>query len=206
VRTRIINRAAELYPNLDVASNRADYDANKASLTALQKSRDSIVAFENTAKKNLDIFLSQARRIVDTGSPWINQPLRSVNRAGLGSADQLAFDAARRVAVNEIAKVTSNPNLTGQLSDSARHEVESFIPENATLEQIFRVADVLKRDMENRKISLDEQIRGIRERLGERPGGGDTSDQSREQYSPSTGQYRYTTDGGRTWKPGRLPR
>lgn len=165
-RTQVINRAAQLYPNLDLASNRAEYDANRTSLGSLQKSRDAVGAFEQTALKNLKLFTDQAKRIMDTGSPWVNKPLRTITRNAVGDADFLAYEAARRVAVNEISRVTSNPNLTGVLSDSARKEVESFIPENATLKEVYKVAEMLKADMHNRRESLDEQIAGIKARIG----------------------------------------
>ena len=70
------------------------------------------------------------------------------------------------MATNEIAKVTSNPNLTGQLSDSARREVEAFMPQNATLGQVYAVAKILRQDMQNRHDSLDDQIGAIQSRIG----------------------------------------
>ena len=174
VRSKIINRAAERNPNLDLATNKAEFKANETSLTALQKNRDAVVAFENTASKNLDLFVTQAQKVVDSGSPWINQPLRAVQQRGLGSADLAAFNTARQVAINEIAKVTSSPGLSGTLSDSARHEVEAFIPENATLAQVLAVAKTLRADMKNRHESLDEQIGAIQKRIGSggKDGGG----------------------------------
>lgn len=171
-RQRILNRAAELQGDgAGIAANKADYRANSGSLTALQKNRDAVVSFENTAGKNLDLFLKLAQPIIDSGSPWVNQPLRSISKSGLGSADQAAYDTARQVALNEIAKVTSNPGLSGQLSDSARHEVSGLLPESATLAQIYRVANVLKQDMENRRVSYDQQLGEIRGRLTGQKGG-----------------------------------
>jgi hypothetical protein len=105
----------------------------------------------------------------------------------MGSAEVAAFDAARRVAINEIAKVVSNPNLTGQLSDAARREVESFIPEQATLKQINAVADILKTDMQNRHQSLDVQLKEIRTRLGSTSGGGGGSVKVRRKADGKTG-------------------
>lgn len=179
VRQRIMNRAAEMEKLEggagDYAANQASYKADAASLSKLQSNRDAVVAFEGTALKNLDQFLGTARRVVDSGSPWINTPLRAVSQRGLGSADVAAFEAARRVAVNEIAKVISNPNLTGQLSDAGRREVENFIPENATLAQIYSVAQILKQDMRNRHGELDRQIGEIKGRIsGGGTGGGGT--------------------------------
>jgi hypothetical protein len=166
VRTAIINRAAQLHPQIDLATNKAGYSANQASLTQLQKNRDAVVSFETTALKNLDIFLNSAKGVVDSGSPIVNTPLRAINEKGLGGQELAAYQAARRVAINEIAKVTSNPNMTGQLSDAARREVEQFIPENATLGQAYAVAAILKQDMANRHQSLDDQIGAIKQRIG----------------------------------------
>ncbi len=169
-RTDIANRAAagsSETPNL--AASGANFKADSGSLAALQKNRDAVVAFENTAGKNLDLFLSKAKGIIDSGSPWINSPLRTVAQSGLGSGDLAAFNAARQVAINEIAKVTSNPGLSGQLSDSARHEVEAFIPANATLKQVYNVANVLKQDMKNRHDSYDQQLAEIKGRMSGTP-------------------------------------
>jgi hypothetical protein len=162
---KIMNRAAELHPDGDLASNAAAYAANKSSLQAIQKNYDAVTAFENTANKNLDLFLNQAKKVVDSGSPLINKPLRSISKNMLGSEDQAAYETARQVAINEIAKVTGNPGLSGQLSDTARKEVSEFNPNNATLAQTFRVAQVLKQDMANRRESYEDQIRDIQRRL-----------------------------------------
>jgi hypothetical protein len=169
-RKLIINRAAQMMPGLDIASAKADFTANSASLTGLQKQRDAIGAFEQTAMKNIDVFLDAAGKIVDTGSPLANTLVRQASGKLLGSPDQAAYDAARQVAINEIAKITSNPNLSGTLSDSARHEVDAFNPQNATLKQTVAVMRLLKRDMQNRTHALDEQLGTIKGRIGKASG------------------------------------
>jgi hypothetical protein len=172
VRAQIINQAATKYPKVDLATNAAAYKANQDSLQKLQSNLDSVTAFESTANKNLDLFLDQAKKVVDSGSPFLNTPLRMINQKMLGSSDQAAYSAARQVAVNEIAKVTSNPGLSGQLSDSARHEIDTFNPQNATLGQTYKVAQVLRQDMANRHESYSEQISAIKQRLGNSTTGG----------------------------------
>jgi hypothetical protein len=170
-REQIINAAPTAAGGTPLAASRATQRADTTSLGAMTKMRDSVVAFENTAKANLDVFMQQAKKAVDSGSPWINTPLREVARQGLGSADLAAFDAARQVALTEIAKVVNNPSLSSVLSDSARKEVTSLIPENATLNQIYHVVSVLNQDMANRHRFLDEGIKGISQRLGGTGGG-----------------------------------
>jgi hypothetical protein len=177
-RASINNRAAELFPDLNVAGNKADYGAVTQTLTQLTKQRGAITSFENTAKKNIKIFLETAGKVVDTGSPLANRLVRQVSGKALGSADQAAYDAARQVAINEIAKITSNPTLAGQLSDAARKEVEDFNPAGATLKQSVAVMRLLVRDMDNRTSSLDESIAEIKGRVGGRsqPPKGPTND------------------------------
>lgn len=191
-RVQLFNRAAELYGQMDLATQRAAYDANKKSLNQLQPMADAVNAFESTSRKNIDLFLEQARQVPDLGVPLTNTPIRWISGKVLGGTEVPAYEAARRVAVNEIAKVTSNPNLTGALSDSARHEVESFVPENATLGQAVKVMEVLKQDMENRRTSIADQIQAIRERIAAPPAGSS---------GPAAAAGVSVTNGGKTYGP-----
>jgi hypothetical protein len=166
----LMNRAGELHPGASLAENSAAFKANQQSLGKIQTNFDQVTAFENTAGKNLDLFLQTAKPILDSGSPWINTPLRKVDAGALGSADQAAFNAARQTAVTEIAKVLNSSNASGVLSDSARHEVEGLIGPNATLRQIASAASVLRQDMGNRHQAYQEQINDIQNRM--KTGGG----------------------------------
>lgn len=186
---KIMNRAAELHSGESIVEGSAAWKANQASLVGLQKNLDAVSAFENTAKKNLDLLVTVGKKVVDSGSPWINSPLRSIGQQGLGSEELSALNAARQVAVNEVAKVTSSPGLAGQLSDTARKEVEAFLPQSATLKQTVRVAEILTQDMANRHQSYQQQIDDIHTRL---KGGKASSDSSTPQvthkYNPATGK------------------
>ncbi len=165
----VINQAAANNPTANIASNKATYAADKGSLAVLQKQRDSVGAFEQTALANLNLFLNAASKIPDSRVPWANTPLRLVTDKLAGSENMAAVNAARQVANNEIAKVTSNPTLSGTLSDSARHEVMAYNPENATFKQTQAVANILRQDMANRRTALDQGIAQIKGRIG---GGG----------------------------------
>jgi len=163
--SQVLNTAAGApggAPNL--AASKQTYQANTGSLESLQKNFDQVTAFENTAGKNLDTFLGQAKKVIDSGSPWINTPLRAVDAGALGSGDQAAFNAARATALTEIAKVLNSSNASGVLSDSARQEVSQLIGPNATLKQIVAASNILKRDMENRRQSYQDQIDAVKGR------------------------------------------
>lgn len=162
----IMDRASERHPGGSLSYNTAAFAANKNTLTKLQNQSSAIAAFENTASKNLKQFEDLAAKVPDTGVPWLNTPVRLLNQQLVGSANMAAVNAARQVALTEISRVVSNPNLTGALSDSAREEVLGLVPQNATLKQIQRVANVLRTDMQNRRQSIDEQKSDIEKRLG----------------------------------------
>jgi hypothetical protein len=166
-RIAVMNAAAKIDPKASLAMNQATFKADQANLTNLQKTEGTLSSFEKTAGKNLDQFLSLADKIPDTGVPWLNQPIRTVNAKLLGDQDQAAFNAARDVALREIARVTNDPKLSGVLSDSARHEVSSLNPADATFAQIQSVAKVLKQDMANVHSSLNEQIANVKTGIGQ---------------------------------------
>jgi hypothetical protein len=150
----------------DVITMQAAYAGDRESLKKFQTQRDQIVSFEQTAQKNLDLFLNLASKIPDTGVPWLNKPLRDLNQGLIGSENMAAVNAARQIANNEIAKVTSGGGLSGVLSDSARHEVERYNPANATFSQTKAVAQILKQDMANRHGSMDATLSDIKSRIG----------------------------------------
>jgi hypothetical protein len=182
-------RAQGLTPG-DVVTMQAAYSGDKKSLEKFQGQRDQIVSFENTAKKNIDQFLDLASKVPDTGSPWINTPLRLLNDKMVGSANIAALNAARAVATNEIAKVTSGGSMSGVLSDSARQEVKDYNPQNATYAQTVAVVKVLKKDMANRHESMDQSLGDIKSRFGGSagPAGGAAAPNATKRFNPATGQ------------------
>src|SRR5262249_10405083 len=112
----------------DLVMLQAAYKGDVESLKKFQAQRDQIVSFEQTAQKNLDLFITQAQKIVDSGVPWINKKLRDLGNNFGGSEAIAAANTARQIANNEIAKVTSGGGLGGVLSDSARNEVKEYNP------------------------------------------------------------------------------
>lgn len=193
-RVAVMNAAAKIDPTASLAANKAAYKADAANLTKLQTTEGTLSAFEKTAGKNLDQFLSLADKIPDTGVPWLNQPIRSVNDKALGSADQAAFNAARDVALREIARVTNDPKLSGALTDSARAEVAGLSGKDATFAQIKAVAKVLKQDMANVHSGINEQINAVKTGLQGNPSLPAVTPTMR--YNPATGKVEPVKSGG----------
>ncbi|HET9554350.1 MAG TPA: hypothetical protein VFP50_15415 [Anaeromyxobacteraceae bacterium] len=165
LRMKIASRAAELYPDVDLAGAAAGYGADTGSLKKLQQQADAVDAFERTALANLDTFLGSARKVVDVGSPLFNAPFRKFSQAVAGNPNMAEFVAARQVAVQELTKVLSGAMGNAAASDSARHEAAELLSPDASLAQIEAAAAILKRDMANRKAALATQLGEIRGRV-----------------------------------------
>jgi hypothetical protein len=170
MKAQIANKAAEMYKDLDLPSAMAAYQANKQSLVKMQGQMDQVSAFESKSVKNLQQFIDQAQKTIDTGSPYLNRPVRALSQDLLGSPQMAAFGAARQVMLPEFARINNaGSSLSGVLSDSARQEVENLLKTDATLPQMLAVAKVLVTDAKNSKDSLTDQIRNITARIAKPP-------------------------------------
>jgi hypothetical protein len=166
----------------DIASGRAGFKADSASLSKLTQSYDAVTAFEKTAIRNGDRLLQLADKVDVTGVPVLEKWIRA-GRQATGDPDVAMLNAQMQVYRTEAARILTNPNLTGQLTDSARHEVEGFLSGGASAKQIRDVVGLLKSDFENRKITLEDQIRAIRNRMRGRQIGADSEN---PEASPKT--------------------
>jgi hypothetical protein len=158
---------------MDEPALRAFYKSNAASLTQQQKSYDAVAGFMATADKNADLLATVLPKIPDVGSPLLNKPLRSLDQKALGNVSLSQFKTYIQSVQNEYARIISQPNLAGQLTDSARHEAQQLLDDNATVAQILGSIQALKNEGTNRLVSIGDQIQRIQRRMKV---GGDTQD------------------------------
>jgi hypothetical protein len=158
----------------DVVSGRAGFKADTTSLNKITPQYDAITAFEKTAIRNGKILVELADKVDTTGVPVAERWIRSGRKAIGGDPDVAKFDAQMNLYRAEAARILTQPNLSGVLTDTARKEMEEVIRNSATAPQIRGVVNLLERDFLNRKETLEEQISAIRGRMRQRvgPGGG----------------------------------
>lgn len=173
-----------------LGASRANYRADSGSLANLQKISDASKAFEQTALKNASVLEETIKKIPDLGAPWLNAPLRSVNRRLLGSVELAAFDAARQTVVPEFARLLNSPTASGQLTDQARQELERIVSGDYSVKQMLSVLKVLRRDAHNRVQSYEDQVKEIRGRIGAGGGAG----RAQGQAPPQANRIRYKLD------------
>jgi hypothetical protein len=157
----------------DVVSGRAGFKADTLSLNKLTPQYDAITAFEKTAIRNGNVLKELADKVDTTGTPVIERWIRAGRKSVAGDEDIAKFDAQMNLYRAEAARILTQPNLSGVLTDTARREMEHVIGGDASAKQIKGVVDLLERDFGNRKATLEEQIGSIRARMRGRvaPGG-----------------------------------
>jgi hypothetical protein len=142
----------------------AEPKADSATLTQLTKQKASIESFERTAIANGQKLKQLADKVDKTGIPAIERWTRG-GRQATGDVDVAEFNTQMNVYRAEVAKIITNPNLSGVLSDSARREVDSFLSGGASAKQIKAVVDLLEQDFGRRAKSIDDEIETVRTHL-----------------------------------------
>lgn len=176
-----------------------------ASLTKLEQQKNSIESFEKTAIKNGEMLSQLADKVDKTGIPVFERWSRAGRKSIAGDTDVSDFQLQYELFTAEAAKILTNPNLTGVLTNRAREEMHEAISPNASAAQIKSAINLLKRDFSNRKEAADDQInevrRELRQRMGKPAEGGASGGSSggftgRTATNPKTGEkLRETSDG-----------
>lgn len=135
--------------------------ANRAALTALTKQKAAIDSYESLAKKNGAVLVQLAEKVDNTGLPVIERWLRAGQQA-TGDPDVAKFNAQIQIYRAEVARILSNPSLTGVLTDHARTEAEGFLQGGASSGQIRAVVELFNQDFERRSQSINEELDSLR--------------------------------------------
>jgi hypothetical protein len=169
IRSAEINdeRIAQGLPPINPVVNRANLQADAASIRALTGNLDAIQSFEQTAQTNLSVFRAIIQNAKDAGTAVANRPLRDI-ALELGSSQQAAMDTARAALYPEIARLLFNPQLSGVLSDSARVEASTLLDEGYTIEQFESVLNVLESDFAARQDAMQSQLNVAQRRIESR--------------------------------------
>ena len=145
-RSMVMNRvpeimAAEGMTPQGAVANKMVYGSLKSAFSKLEGQRAPMLAFAETADKNLDLASSLSQKVGRTGSPVLNRWILAGRKSVAGDADVAAFDASVRVAINEFAKVTSSATGGGVTSDQARKDIENILYSAQTPQQFNEVED-----------------------------------------------------------------
>ena len=145
-----------------VADVKAGYKADTAALTANTKALAAIEPFKKMLDTNIDIAKNLSKEVISTNSAYANKSLNWIKQNAGDNPDTAEFLAQMRFVETEAARVLNNPNLTGQLTDSARREMESVVSGNLPINSLDRVLARIKSDGDNRVKSLEDENKKLR--------------------------------------------
>jgi hypothetical protein len=152
---RIMERAAALanesgMPAEETAINQIAGKAKSVALTQIVKDLAAIRPYNAMLEKNGDIAISLAEKAISTNAKLANRPINWLKQNASDNPDVAEFLAQARIVTTEAARVLNNPRLVGQLTDSARREMEAILNGDMPLESFTRVVRRLQSDGKNR--------------------------------------------------------
>jgi hypothetical protein len=159
----IIDRGAEmaiqrgLNPG-DLAVFREMTKSEQANSTVLTKNLSALRSFEKTAIKIGDDLLKIASKTELGGSPLWNKYQMYLRGEIEGDSDVKLFQSQIKTFATDVSKIITSPGLGGQLTDSARHEVDAFLGGNITLEALQKIHAQLRKDFTYRDQSLQDEL------------------------------------------------
>ena len=147
----------------ELASKPAEFKATAQSLNQVTKDLSAIEPFKDMLDTNADIAKNLAKKAIATNSQFANKTINWLRQNATDNPDVAEYLAQIRIVQTEAARVLNNPRLVGQLTDSARHEMEGVVNGDMPLEATTRVIDRLKADGTNRVAAMqkkENQLRG----------------------------------------------
>jgi hypothetical protein len=212
IRSAITKRAADRASGSgqsagDLVSGRAEIKGLTQALGVLEKQKAAVDAFENTAVANGAVLDKLADKVDRTGVPVVERWLRAGQREVAGDTDVNNFNAQMHLYRNEVAKIMTNPNLTGVLTDTARREGEDFLGGNISAKMLHGLIPLLNADMGRRKGAISDEIASVKSQMGGTsapPAAGGTP--SEEMPEPGTIEDGFRFKGGdpsdqNNWEP-----
>lgn len=190
----------------EVAGGQADGRANSAALTQNTKDIASIRPYKEMLDKNANIAIDLSKKVALTNSAWANRPVQWLRANGTSDPNLREYLAQIQIVSTEAARVLNNPRLTGQLTDSARHEMQEIINGKMPLADTERVLKRMMQDGDNRVTSLQTENaslkRGASGKSGDAPakGGGDTNAKGWKLHTDKDGNKAYVSPDGKQFE------
>jgi len=149
--------------------------------------------------QNSDILKTLATKAIATNASLANRPLNWL-RTNMSDNPNLAeYLAQMEIVKNEATRVISNPRLVGQMTDTARREIETIINGTMPLNATMRVLERIKNDGQRRISTMETQQAELQSTIKRMIPSGTESDPSKAATgAPTPGEVRkgYRFKGG----------
>lgn len=152
-KARIGQYVAQYDPSFSNVRNAAD----KAAAVAISKDLSAIRPYGEMLDKNADIAVDLAKKAIATDSRLANKSINWLKQNMSDNPDVAEFLAQTTFVQTEAARVLNNPRLVGQLTDTARQEMEHVISGDMPIKSYERVIRRIQTDGRNRIQAMENQ-------------------------------------------------
>lgn len=193
-------------PNFNYEEASAEYGLVKSP------SFQTNIRFMDSVRQSIPQVI-QAAQVLANGKLKVANTIRNIGKSQFNNVDLGKFNTDRLLVADEIGKLLAGGGTGSQTSDSKLNQAMAIIKETDDPALVMSNLDEVNKLLGYRRGALTKGT------YLERPedshpstggvsvgGGSTTTSNKREQHSASTGAYRYTLDGGKTWQAGRLPK
>jgi hypothetical protein len=136
--------------------------ASREALNSVTKQYETLKPFAEMAEKNAAVLEQQMAKVSDLGAPFLNAPVRALESKFAGNTNVAAFHAALLPVQADFARILNSPTAGGQLTDTARSEMEGAMSPNATVGQVKAALDIFRQDAHNRKAAYEAQLQDLK--------------------------------------------
>jgi hypothetical protein len=153
-----------------------EFKANSSALTQNTKDLTAIGPYNEMLEMNANIAIDLAKKAIATNSKLANRPINWIRQNAGDNPYVAEFLAQTQIVSTEAARVLNNPRLVGQLTDSARHEMQSVINGDMPLQSFTRVLQRMQADGRNRVTAMEhEHVSLIKKLSGDSSGRASTN-------------------------------
>jgi hypothetical protein len=150
----------------DMAANQAGFKSGASALTAITKDITTFEPYKKMLDKNGDIAIDLGKKVLLTNSALANKPLNWIKQNMGSNPDTAEYLFQINTLQTEASRVLSNPRLVGQLSDSARQEMQAVVNGSLPIPIAERVIRRMQKDGDNRFDAMKNQAETLRKGLG----------------------------------------
>lgn len=143
----------------DATANKAAVGAATKALNTQQTQYSATQTSIGTLKSSMGRLDTYIKPLVDSGSPLLNSPLRSLSGKVLGSENYSAFQNEMNTIATEYAKILNGASASiSGVSVSSVDDIKKAFNESVTTGQLETVLDAMKQDVNARLVSQKTTI------------------------------------------------
>lgn len=146
----------------DATANKAALGAATKALGTQQNQYSATQTSIGTLKSSMDRLDGYIKPLVDSGSPLLNKPLRSISGDVLGSQNYVAFQNEMNTIATEYAKILNGASASiSGVSVQSVDDIKKVFNESVTTGQLDTVLDAMKQDVNARLLNQKATINQI---------------------------------------------